>query len=67
MGSVMDQERPWERETPPMAETTRERIKDAYRRSGGRLEPVMEQIIVELERIEAIRAALATATEGGGE
>lgn len=52
MGSVMDQERPWEREEKPKAETMRERIKDAYRDSGGRLEPVMDQIIAELERIE---------------
>ena len=54
MGSVMDQERPWEREEHQEAETMRERIKDRYRRSGGRLEPVMNQIIAELERIEAL-------------
>lgn len=54
MGSVMDQERPWEREEHPEAETMRERIKDRYRRSGGRLEPVMNQVIAELERIEAL-------------
>lgn len=50
MGSVMDQERPWER---PM----RERIENAYRYGGGRhsgLEAVMKQIINELERLEGL-------------
>ena len=54
MGSVMDQERPWEREDMPEAQTMRKRIEDAYSRRGGKLEPVMQQIIKELERIEAL-------------
>lgn len=70
MGSVMDQERPWEREDIPEAETMRKRIENAYTRGGGSrsgLEPVMKQIIKELERIEALAIAAAPAKQEGSE
>jgi len=53
----MDQERPWERDEQLEAETMRKRIEEAYSRGGGNrsgLEPVMKQIIKELERIETL-------------
>ena len=48
MGSVMDQERPWEGERK--RQTIRERIKDSL--EFGK-ETAIEQIIDELERLEA--------------
>lgn len=53
MGSVMDQERPWERDTKPEGATLRERIKDVLR-DKNRLHETVEQIICELERLEAM-------------
>jgi len=55
MGSVMDQERPWERDTKPEGATLRERIKDVLR-DKNRLHETVEQIICELERLEAMIA-----------
>ena len=51
MGSVMDQERPWEREVRPKALTIRDRIKDVLRDTNS-LHDTVEQIICELERLE---------------
>jgi hypothetical protein len=48
MGSVMDQERPWESER--RRETIRERIKDSFEFGQG---SAIDQIIAELERLEA--------------
>jgi hypothetical protein len=50
-----------------MAETMRERIKDAYTLSGGRLEPVMDQIMIELERIEARQPPPPMKNSGGSD
>ena len=51
MGSVMDQERPWERDKKPEGATLRERIKDVLR-DTNRMHETVEQIVVELERLE---------------
>ncbi|QWY83657.1 hypothetical protein [Rhizobium phage RHph_X2_26] len=54
MGSVMDQERPWERDDKPKPATLRGRIEDAVRRDYvGSSRRAVDQIIDELERLEA--------------
>jgi hypothetical protein len=53
MGSVMDQERPWERDAKPEGATLRERIKDVLRDKNS-LHATVEQIVCELERLESL-------------
>lgn len=53
MGSVMDQDRPWERERK--RETIRDRVKDSL--EFGK-ESAIEQIVDELERLEAAVIAM---------
>ncbi|WP_162182326.1 hypothetical protein [Neorhizobium galegae] len=62
----MDQERPWERDAKPEGATLRERIKDVLR-DKNRLHETVEQIVCELERLEAMITTPSPQTKAGGE